>query len=75
MSEWHLPPDYIVSNWTDELLNLMVDKLAERKERESAAYTKGGDKTVPEEQLFRDAKNLIKVEKAKDGDHSRRCGT
>ncbi len=31
MAEWHLPPDYIINNWTDELLNLMVEKLTDRK--------------------------------------------
>jgi len=31
LSEWHLSPDYIINNWTDELLNLMIEKLAERK--------------------------------------------
>lgn len=34
MAEWHVPPDYIVNNWTDELLDLMAEKLAERRERE-----------------------------------------
>ena len=34
MAEWHITPDYIVNNWTEELLNLMIDKLTERKERE-----------------------------------------
>jgi len=37
MAEWHLPPDYIISNWTDEFLNLMVEKLNERKKREADA--------------------------------------
>ena len=31
LAEWGLPPDYIVNNWTEELLNLMTQKLAERK--------------------------------------------
>ena len=30
-----MPPDYIVNNWTEELLELMAQKLSERKERES----------------------------------------
>ena len=32
MAEWHITPDYIVNNWTDELLNLMVEKLTARKQ-------------------------------------------
>ena len=35
MAEWHLPPDYIINNWTDELLSLMAEKLVERREREN----------------------------------------
>jgi len=31
MSEWHVTPDYIVTHWTDELFDLMVEKLTERK--------------------------------------------
>ena len=37
MVEWHVTPDYIVSNWTDELLHLMVGKLNERKHGEREA--------------------------------------
>lgn len=58
MSEWHITPDYIVNNWTDELLLLMTEKLAERKERELDA-AKG--KKVSDTTLFSRAKNLIKV--------------
>ena len=35
MVEWHVTPDYIVNNWTDELLDLMVLKMIDRKQRES----------------------------------------
>lgn len=66
MTEWHITPDYIVNNWTDELLNLMTEKLAERKKREVQAVkptgNSGGHK-VPESVLFAHAKNLIKVVK------------
>ena len=34
MTEWHVTPDYIVNNWTDELFDLMVEKFIERKKRE-----------------------------------------
>jgi len=37
MAEWHVTPDYICNNWTDEQLELYVEKLIERKERESNA--------------------------------------
>lgn len=40
MVEWHVTPDYIINNWTDELFDLMVEKLVERKERESNAIKK-----------------------------------
>jgi len=33
MVEWHVPPDYIANHWTDELLDLMVEKLIARKGR------------------------------------------
>ena len=33
MSEWQVTPDYIINNWTDELLNLMIEKLVERENR------------------------------------------
>jgi len=63
LSEWHLPPDYIVNNWTDELLNLMINKLVERKQRLSPV-TQGEDSgKVSDETLFACASNLIKVKK------------
>jgi len=34
MAEWHVTPDYMLNNWTDELFDLMVEKLIERKKRE-----------------------------------------
>lgn len=69
MVEWHLPLDYIMNNWTDELLDLMMEKLVERKEREvqtiqpkSLPGDPGGHK-VPDNILFARAGNLIKVVK------------
>ena len=67
MFEWHITPDYIINNWTDELLNLMTEKLVERKQGEIDAM-KGTPKSerslmVPESVLFAHAKNLIKVVK------------
>ncbi len=55
MSEWHLSPDYIVTHWTDELFNLMVEKLTERKK------LKPKDNTVPVETLAAHAHGLIEV--------------
>ncbi len=70
MAEWHLPPDYIVDNWTDELFCLMCEKLVERKKREIAALEKprGNPRgaMVSDQDLFRRASNLIKVERHGD---------
>ena len=66
MAEWHLPPDYIVNNWTDELLDLMTEKLVERRERESNAM-KGNktpkDHSVSSETLAARSRGMIKVVK------------
>ena len=69
MVEWHLPPDHIVNNWTDELLNLMVEKMVERKQREVRPLPLLGDSgghKVPDSTLFARARNLIKVVKKND---------
>ena len=64
MVEWHLPPDYIVNNWTDELLDLMVQKLVERKEREAhPSSSSGDDAKVSVETLSTVSSGMIKVEK------------
>jgi len=52
MSEWHVTPDYITNNWTDELFDLMVEKLIERKNRETSAI-KNPEKPVESEQMFK----------------------
>lgn len=66
MAEWHITPDYIVNNWTDELLDLMVEKLIERKTREQQAMK--GKSTEPNKisdtELFNQARNKIKVVKS-----------
>jgi len=63
LAEWHITPDYIVNNWTDELLNLMLEKLIERKKRElDAIQGNKVDDKVEDEALFKLAGNLIKVE-------------
>ena len=44
MSQGYPPPDYIMANWTDELLMLMVDKHSERMlEDNEAAQRKAPD--------------------------------
>jgi len=57
-----------VNNWTDELLELMCDKLRERKEREREAIeaaSRGGEPQQVSEDTFLDvASNMIEV---KDG--------
>ena len=67
LAEWHLSPDYIINNWTDELLALMCDKLGERRQREADAIRgaqSGGDtREVPAEELFQTAGNMVKVVK------------
>lgn len=62
MSEWHVTPDYIVNNWTDELLNLMVEKLVERKKQ----GLKSISSSVSVEELASKSGGLIKVEKSGD---------
>ena len=46
MTEWHVTPDYIVNNWTDELLDLMIKKLTERKEKETDSMNRASGKQV-----------------------------
>lgn len=64
MVEWHVTPDYIVANWTDELLDLMITKMVDRKEREREARGKPGKPDaieVPAAVMFEDLG--IKVKK------------
>lgn len=63
--EWHLPPDYIVNNWTDELLALMCEKLSDRKRHESEAFENAregrGSNKVSDKELFARGKSMIEV--------------
>jgi len=69
LTEWHLPPGYIIENWTDELLALMCEKLVERKQREADAIkgtsSDGGDtpREVSVDELLHTAGSFIKVVK------------
>ncbi len=72
MTEWHVTPDYIINNWTNELLDLMVGKLMERLDRRESRIQENvpsSDENVSEE-LFKSKisnSNLIKWE-TKRGD-------
>ena len=55
MSEWHVTPDYIVNNWSDELLALMTDKLVERKLQTSKPENKKEVTAVSEKSFFKTA--------------------
>jgi len=59
-----LPPDYIVANWTDELLDLMIAKLVIRKDKLIEAAKSGGNpnQTVSDMELFRQMGDNIKWE-------------
>ena len=46
MTEWHTTPDYIINNWTDELLNLMIRKHVERMDPESKQKPMDPDQTL-----------------------------
>lgn len=43
MSEWHVPPTQIVAEWSEELLGLMVERMIERKERQSKTSSSDGN--------------------------------
>lgn len=58
MSEWHLTPEYILNNWTDEKFNLMVEKLVERKQQKPASPI---DNKVSVETLVAQSHGLIEV--------------
>jgi len=63
MTEWHLPPDYILDNWTDEQFNLMIEKLIERKQREADAIedARKGRHHVSAESLAATSRGMIEV--------------
>lgn len=65
LAKWYLPPDYIIDNWTDEILQLMTEKFMKRietiqKELPSGLYE--GVRTVSDIALFNQLG--IKVHKA-----------
>ena len=58
MVEWHVTPDYIVNNWTDELFDLMTEKYIERRQRESRASSPA-EPIVSDEMFYAQASNMI----------------
>ncbi len=63
-----MPPDYIVANWTDEMLVLMIEKLVERKQRINDAIrgntsSHAGDTVVSDTILFQQLGSKLKVVK------------
>ncbi len=56
-----MPPDYILDNWTEELFNLMVEKLVERKKKEAGVTTE--DNTVSAETLAATSGGMIEVKR------------
>jgi len=71
MAEWGVTPDYIVNNWDEDLLGLMIDRLNQRKQREQEA-TQGrgrnlGKTMVSDTELFSQLGDAIRVEKKQDG--------
>ena len=62
MVEWHTTPDYIVNNWTDELFELMVLKMVERKNKETEAMNKASGKQVTSDSSsLRQMGSMVKV--------------
>jgi hypothetical protein len=52
---WHISPEYINHNWTEELLLLMFDKLNENMRRAHAVVSpdsRGNYKQVTDRELF-----------------------
>ena len=53
MSEWHVEPVYISEHWTQELFDLMVTKLVERRAREKEAIENPEEnKKISDTELF-----------------------
>jgi len=57
LAEWGLTPEYIINNWTEELLNLMTRKLAERKGLSSQT-----DAGKPDKVRTAPGKNKVSIE-------------
>ena len=70
MAEWGVTPDYIVNNWDEDLLDLMIDRLNQRKQREQEAIQGRsrnlGKTMVSDTELFSQLGGAIKMEKRID---------
>ena len=60
MAEWHVPPDHIAENWSDELFSLMVKKLTERRERERKAI-EGTEGLISSDELIKRMGSSVEV--------------
>jgi len=58
MVEWHVTPDYVVNNWTEELFSLMIEKLIKRSKRISGTIP---NNTVSAELLAARSRGMIEV--------------
>ena len=64
LTEWHIDPVYINANWTDEMLQVMLEKLVARKKRiNDAMLGNQGDDIVSEETLLAQMGNKVQVTK------------
>lgn len=62
LAEWHIDPIVISDTWTDEMLQLMLEKLVDRKERLNRTLSEGdsaGDE-VPDETFFSQLGSRVK---------------
>lgn len=70
MAEWHLAPEYIIGNWTDEEFALMCEKLMKRKRREAEMLKvepevsrRSSSRLIPDSELFRKMGSLVEVKR------------
>ncbi len=63
MVEWHLTPEYIIANWTDEKFSLLIEKLASRKKgyKKDNPQVAQVDQSVSAEALAATSRGMIKV--------------
>ncbi len=61
MAQWHIPPDHIVNHWSEPLLMLMFDKMADRLTREADAYKNTGSGPATTKPVQITARDLRKM--------------
>ena len=62
MTVWHISPDYIANNWSDELLALMLEKLSERN---APKGNKPPEANISDTALIAKASNLVSYKTVK----------